>query len=174
VDSFAGKRVVSEQEQRQRVVAVAKTYLGTPYHSHARVKGAGVDCLTLLSCVWEESGLIPRVKLPHYSEDYFKHKGGELYLKGLLDYTVEIETPPEPGDIVLWKFGRCFSHGAIVIDWPHIIHAQINRHVTIESAEAAQGLKFIGENVPGKGGLRPRKTFSYWRKQNGGNIRGKE
>jgi cell wall-associated NlpC family hydrolase len=30
---------------------------------------------------------------------------------------------PQPGDVALFRFGRCFSHGAIVVDWPVVIHA---------------------------------------------------
>ena len=29
----------------------------------------------------------------------------------------------KPGDIALFRFGRTFSHGAIVTDWPRLIHA---------------------------------------------------
>jgi hypothetical protein len=30
---------------------------------------------------------------------------------------------PEPGDVALFRFGRCFSHGSIVTEWPQLIHA---------------------------------------------------
>ena len=29
----------------------------------------------------------------------------------------------QAGDVALFRFGRCFSHGAIVVDWPTVIHA---------------------------------------------------
>jgi cell wall-associated NlpC family hydrolase len=44
-------------------------------------------------------------------------------MEGLLGYTREIEGPPQPGDIALFKFGRVFSHGAVVVAWPRLIHA---------------------------------------------------
>jgi cell wall-associated NlpC family hydrolase len=151
----------SEVSDRARVVCIARSFLGTPYHSHGRKKGVGVDCLTLLAEVYTEAGLIEPVKLPHYAPDFFKHKGTELYLNGLLQYTAEVETG-KPGDIVLWKYGRCFSHGAIVVDWPHIIHAHVGRSCMLESIDAAVWLKFIGENTPDHGKLRPMKIFSFW------------
>ena len=43
---------------RQQVVAAARGWIGTPYHAHARVRGAGVDCIHLLCAVFEEVGLI--------------------------------------------------------------------------------------------------------------------
>ncbi len=47
----------------------------------------------------------------------------ERYLEGLLRYAREIAGPPLPGDIALFRFGRTFSHGAIVVEWPRLIHA---------------------------------------------------
>jgi cell wall-associated NlpC family hydrolase len=152
---------VSEAEERARVVRIAHGYMGTPYHPHGRKKGVGVDCLTLLAEVYTEAGLIERPKIPHYSPDFFKHKGAELYLEGVLKYTHEVSVA-KPGDIALWKYGRCFSHGAIVVRWPHIIHAHVGRTCMLESVDAAHWLKYIGENTEGQGSLRAMKLFSFW------------
>src|SRR5436305_910136 len=119
-----------ENLERQRVVGIAKTWLGTPYHGCGRVKGAGVDCLTILAETFIEAGLIESIQIPHCSQQWHLHRDAERYLDGLLQYTHEIKGQPLPGDIVLWKFGRCYSHGAIVIERPMIIHAYIGRSVT--------------------------------------------
>jgi cell wall-associated NlpC family hydrolase len=154
---------VGEIEQRQRIVSVARSWLNTPYHTGGRVKGpqGGVDCLTVLAEVFTEAGLVPRIPIPHYPPDWHLHKSVERYLEGLLKYTKEIQGPPQPGDIALWKFGRCFSHGAIVINWPHVIHAYVGSSVKLENSESAQWLKFIGEGVE-KGKPRPVRFFSIW------------
>lgn len=152
-----------EQLEREKVIEVAKTWLGTGYHHMGRIKGAGADCLTLLAEVYFEAGLIPKIQIPYYPHDWHLHRSEEKYLKGLLNYTKEIEKP-EKGDIVLWKFGRCFSHGAIVIDWPQVIHSYTGRGCTYEDAEAAQFLKKVGENTESNGQLRPHKFFSFWNK----------
>jgi cell wall-associated NlpC family hydrolase len=148
-------------EQRQRVVEVARTWLRTPYHHQGRVKGVGVDCATLLAEVACEAGLVERVEIPFYSSQWHLHRGEERYLDTVLCYAREIEWSPGPGDIVLWRFGRCFSHGAIVVAWPVIIHARINAGVEYEDAEQAAWLKQIGEGE-GIGRVRPRKFFSPW------------
>ena len=129
-----------DSAERLRVVAVARSWLGTPYHSMGRVKGAGVDCLTLLAEVFFEAGIIPRIELPYYPPDWHLHRDEERYLAGLLRYARAIEEPPLPGDIALWKFGRCYSHGAIVIDWPLVIHAYVGRACTLEDAQASPWL----------------------------------
>lgn len=152
---------MSEEEERARVVAVAHSWLRTPYHHNAKIKGVGIDCLTLLAAVFEEAGVVPKIEIPKYSHQWHLHHSEELYLNGLLQYTHEVEDP-QPGDIALWKFGRCFSHGAIVIQWPTIIHAYLSINCTLDSGEA-EWLKFVGENTDDQGKLRERKFFSYWK-----------
>jgi cell wall-associated NlpC family hydrolase len=140
------------------------TWLSTPYHHMGRVKGAGTDCLCLLADVFEEAGLIPRVGIPFYPKDWMHHRDAERYLEGLLRYAGEIDGPPLPGDIVLWKFGRCFSHGAIVVEWPTVVHACAGRNVSLDDAGAAAWLTHIGENTEDSGKPRPKRFFSFWGK----------
>ncbi|MGD9613846.1 MAG: hydrolase [Alphaproteobacteria bacterium] len=108
---------------RAAVIREAESWLNTPFHHAARVKGAGTDCLMLLAEVYERCGVIGHIDPPFYVADWALHRDAEKYMEGLLQYTREIEGPPEPGDIALFKFGRTFSHGAIVTEWPCVIHA---------------------------------------------------
>lgn len=133
---------------QNRVISAARGWLGTPYHPGGRVKGAGVDCLTLLAEVYAEAGILPRVHVPTYSPDWHLHRNSERYMDGLLDYAVEVIPPPMPGDIALWKFGRCYSHGAIVVAWPRIIHASVGRPCTEENAMAAEWLSQLPNGKP--------------------------
>lgn len=152
----------TEIEQRQRVVAIAHEWLGTPYRHAARVKGHGADCLTLLAEIFAEAGLVEKVAIPYYPADWHLHRAEERYMSGLLKYAKEIPGNPQPGDIALWKFGRCFSHGAIVVKWPVIIHAHIRNLCSLENAEKATWLKYIGENTADIGKERPVRFFSFW------------
>jgi cell wall-associated NlpC family hydrolase len=147
---------------RARVVDVARSYLGTPYHAEARIKGVGVDCATLLAGVYEEAGAISRMSIEHYPMDWHLHRGGERYVNTLLKHATETAGPPLPGDIAIWKFGRAFSHGAIVTQWPMVIHACMNSCVREEDAMAAQWLITVGEGGPMLGKPRPRKFFTLW------------
>lgn len=111
---------------RQAVIDEAQTWLTTPFHHMACLKGAGVDCLGLIYGVYRAVGLVGEVKIPFYRPDQFQHRGEETYLKGLLQHGRIVEQP-EPGDVVLFKYGRVFWHGAIVVDWPRLIHAYAER-----------------------------------------------
>jgi cell wall-associated NlpC family hydrolase len=91
----------------------------------------------LLAEVYEAAGVIPHVDIPFYPPDWHLHRGAERYLDGLTRYAREISAPPSAGDAVLFKFGRCFAHGAIVVAWPRLIHAWHNAGVVY--ADAGQG-----------------------------------
>jgi hypothetical protein len=108
----------------------------------ARIKGAGVDCLTLLAEVYERARIIPHVEVPFYPADWNLHRDAERYLDGVMRYAREVldrddNNPPQPGDIAVSKFGRCFAHGAIVFQWPRLIHAWHNAGVVY--ADSTQG-----------------------------------
>jgi len=52
-------------------------------------------------------------------------------------YAREIDGPPQRGDVAVFRFGRCFAHGAIVIDWPRLIHAWCDVGVVFADAQQA-------------------------------------
>jgi len=120
--------------QRQRVVAEAATWLRTPYHHMGRIKHGGTDCLMLLAEVYEAVGVIPHVDVPFYPPDWNLHRDAERYLQGLMRYAREIDGPPQSGDVAVFKFGRCFAHGAIILSWPRLIHAWFNAGVVFGDA----------------------------------------
>src|SRR5437868_477468 len=105
------------ESQRAEVVRVARSFIGTPYHHMGRVKGAGVDCATLLAEVYYEAGVLKEpVRIEYYPMDWHLHRDDERYLQTVQRYCHEI--PAErlaQGDIVIYHFGRAWSHGGIVI-----------------------------------------------------------
>ena len=143
--------------RRASVVTEAESWLRTPYHHMARVKGAGADCLTLLAEVYEKAGVIPHVEVPFYPPDWNLHRDAERYLEGVTRYAREVaycatDVPPrgraasgeaarrqgpQPGDVAVFKFGRCFAHGAVIVSWPRLIHAWHSAGVVY--ADATQG-----------------------------------
>lgn len=125
------------QVDRQAVVDEALSWVGTPYHSHARIKGVGVDCAHILAAVYETAGLVPAVELGAYPAQWHLHRSEELYTQRLAQLGAEqlpAGFPPLPGDLGVWRFGRTFSHGGIVIEGganPLVVHAYIGRGVIV-------------------------------------------
>lgn len=108
---------------RDDVVREALRWEGTPYHSHARLLGLGVDCCNLPAAVYESCGLIPHVA-PRYSKQWYLHHDRELFLEYVRPHAAEVERDAAgPGDMAIWRFGRTFSHAAILIEPPVVLHA---------------------------------------------------
>lgn len=141
-----------EQQQREAVLAEARSWLRTPYHHHEHIKGAGVDCAFLLIEVYAAAGMIEWFDPGYYPQDVMLHRGDETYLAWLEKYGHEVETP-QPGDAAVWQFGRSYSHGAIVLAWPQIIHAY-----------RTQGC-VLGEGGQGDLAGRKVKFYSLWGNQ---------
>lgn len=60
------------------------------------------------------------------------HRSEERYLGWLELYGQQIDVP-QRGDVAVWKFGRTFSHGAVVVGEHCIIHAY--RDIGVEFAD---------------------------------------
>jgi len=141
---------------RAAVVAEAIAWLGTPYHHRARLKGVGVDCAQLPIGVYANVGLIEAFDTGDYPPDWHLHRAGERYLAVITRLAGEIDPAEiQPGDVVLFKFGRAFSHGAIVTAWPRIVHAN-RKDGAVVLGDVAHDADLIG---------RPIKAFSYWKER---------
>lgn len=101
---------------RAAVVQEAHTWLGTPYHHHGRIKGAGVDCAMLLAEVFTRCKLVAPVDPGAYPIDWHLHRTEEIFIQWLQRAGAHQVLAASPGDIAIYQFGRTFSHGAIVVD----------------------------------------------------------
>lgn len=122
---------------RQSIVNEAKSWLGTPYLHMGRQRGVGADCATFIAEAFTNAGLIPYQEIEYYHIAWNLHRDRERYLEIVLQHAVEVDprkSPPQPGDVVLWRYARTYSHGAIVINWPTIIESMMNRGVVLSDA----------------------------------------
>jgi NlpC/P60 family putative phage cell wall peptidase len=103
-----------ETKQRAAVVAEARSWLKTPYHHAADVRGAGVDCGMLLVRVFVDTGLCEPFDPRPYPPDWMLHRSEEKYLGFVFDHTKEVDRPL-PGDVMVFRYGRAYSHGGIVV-----------------------------------------------------------
>lgn len=111
---------------RKDVVEEAKSWLGTPYHHLAKIKGAGVDCGQLLIGVYSNVGLIPDIETGYYPNDWHFHRSEEQYIGWVSKYAKPTDNP-KVGDVMLFKFGRCISHGGILVGDNLIIHSYLRQ-----------------------------------------------
>lgn len=124
---------------RAAIVGEAMTWLDTPYHHRARCKGAGVDCAMILIGIFSGVGLIEAFEPDDYPRDWMLHQEEDRFRAYVRRHADQIE-PAEvkPGDVALYRVGKCYAHGAVVIDWPQILHAD-SRYGKVTLAEGDQG-----------------------------------
>ena len=111
------------------IVLSALEWVDTPYHHHARVIGAGVDCAQLIVAVALDKGIITpqqALDVPNYPTQWHLHNREEKLLQ-MLEYfgCIELDkADTQPGDIVCFQFGRTTSHLGIKINENEFIHAR--------------------------------------------------
>ncbi len=129
---------------RAQLQSEALRWIGTPYHHQACVHGAGVDCLMLLVAVFKAVGALPEAFDPRpYSPQWHLHRSEEAYLAGLDAWLRPLpdDVPLQAGDVLVWRFGRTFSHAGLVVqhgEHLEVIHALAHAgEVTQDRLDAA-------------------------------------
>ncbi len=87
-----------------RVIAVARSWLGTPYHDQASLRGAGCDCLGLARGVWREAVGPEPFPIPPYSRDWGETGPREVLAEGARRMMIEVSPADAgPGALVLFR-----------------------------------------------------------------------
>ena len=115
---------MTEQEQRQLVLAEAISWLGTKFHENACIKNVGTDCGRFLCACYSAGGiLVPDLKdIALFPHGWHLNKSDERYFNLISQFT-KITLNPQPADIVMYKIGRGYAHSGIIVNYPTIIHA---------------------------------------------------
>ncbi len=123
----------------QKIADAARAWLGTPYVNNSMVKGQGVDCSYLLVGAFIDSGVMApdRLVIEDYSNEWHLHHSEEKYLKYIKQIADEVpaDKPLQVGDILLYQYGRCISHGAIYMGDGIVIHAFVDLGVILSKLD---------------------------------------
>ncbi|MFN3720805.1 MAG: NlpC/P60 family protein [Rhizobium rhizophilum] len=89
-----------------RVLAIAGTWIGTPYRHQGAVKGVGCDCLGLVRGIWREVYGAEPEAVPAYAPDWAERAGEERLLAAAERHFVGVSALEKslPGDLVLFRF----------------------------------------------------------------------
>jgi NlpC/P60 family putative phage cell wall peptidase len=107
-------------------VAIARTWLGTPYHHQASVRGVGTDCIGLVRGVYRELMGREAEPAPAYTRDWAEATGEETLLAAARRHLVEIEPAQAvPGSVLVFRYraSRIAKHAAILATPATMIHA---------------------------------------------------
>jgi NlpC/P60 family putative phage cell wall peptidase len=118
-----------------RVIAIARSWLGTPYHDQASLRGVGCDCLGLARGVWREVVGPEPFPIPPYSRYWGETGPREVLAEGARRAMIEIEAAEAgPGALLLFRIraGALAKHVGIFTASKHFIHAYERLGVTEE------------------------------------------
>jgi hypothetical protein len=151
----------TEQEaiSRVEIITEAFSWIGTPFVDCACVKGRGgaVDCAMLLRECYVKTGRLEDFDPRPYPPRWHVHKDEERFLDWLIRLGAKETSTPKLADIVVWKFGRTYSHGAILVNSQEVVHAYYAAGMTMMNRLDEPVLGVQVNNKP-----RPVKFFDVW------------
>jgi NlpC/P60 family putative phage cell wall peptidase len=111
---------------RGRIVSLARSWIGTPYHHQASVKSVGTDCIGLVRGVWRALYGAEAEALPAYSRDWAEATGEETLLAAARRHLIEVApADAQPGDVLVFRYraSTVAKHAAILATPTTMIHA---------------------------------------------------
>lgn len=109
-----------------KIVTCARSWLGTPYHDQASLKGVGADCLGLARGIWREVvGPEPR-DVPAYTRDWGETVRREVLIEGAAPWMIPIDkVDAGAGSVVIFRMVRevIAKHIGILTGEGTFIHA---------------------------------------------------
>ncbi len=123
----------------ERIIALARAWIGTPYQHQASCRGAGCDCLGLIRGVWREMYGEEPEAAPPYSMDWAQDEAKELMRDAARRHLVEIDlAEARPGDVLMFRMLRNgpARHAGILSGHGKIIHACSGHAVREETMRA--------------------------------------
>lgn len=124
------------------VVAIAQSWIGTPYLHQASVKAVGCDCLGLLRGIWREAYGAEPEAVPAYTSDWSEPQGDERLMAAAIRHMEAVDdVPMAPGHVLLFRMrrGAVAKHLGIVAQvgaTPAFIHAY-SGHGVVQSPLSA-------------------------------------
>jgi cell wall-associated NlpC family hydrolase len=141
---------------KEKLNALAMTFIGTPHVNGGNIKGVGLDCSTLPAQFFHELGYGDFEIMFGYSGDWYCKKDCEEKLLPYLEkYGQRItEAELQPGDVISYRWGRAqYAHLSIYLGDNRVLHCQALTGVEITDANAPYFFDKKGES----------RITGYWR-----------
>jgi cell wall-associated NlpC family hydrolase len=109
---------------RGQLAEQVKTWVGTGYQ-HRGTTRFGCDCTGLIIGCLRELGCLGHYQLRQYPFQWNLHAEHGDYIceecEKIADAVPCID--PQPGDIVVFRFGKCRAHAGVITEAPIFVHA---------------------------------------------------
>jgi cell wall-associated NlpC family hydrolase len=115
-----------------QIFAVSRTWLGTPFHAHAGIRGAGVDCVHLCAAIYIECGALEVFNPPKYALDGGQHASRSLVtdwvekcdrFAPVTPYQSALRDQLQVGDLLCFQVGRQAWHVGLLVKKTFFVHA---------------------------------------------------
>ena len=120
------------EEKKTALIREAQRWHGTPFREHTEICGVGADCVHLARGVAVGAGFdVPPINNNDYPLDWAMHRSRSLVLEWV-EGTKRFRKladgePPQPGDLICIRQGRCSHHVALMIDGRQFLHTAPGR-----------------------------------------------
>jgi NlpC/P60 family putative phage cell wall peptidase len=118
--------MISPARTRADVLAATRSWLGTPYHHQASVRGVGTDCLGLVRGVWRDLYAAEPEAPPPYTPDWAEATAAETLRDAAARHLLPVPlTDARPGDVLVFRLraGCPAKHAGILASPTTFIHA---------------------------------------------------
>ena len=116
-----------------RIIAIARSWTGTPYLHQASAKGHGADCLGLIRGVWRELYGAEPERAPPYTPDWNERHfaGGEEPLLDAARRNLIAVEEAAPGHVLVFRIVAAgpAKHCGVLTEEDRFIHAYAGRSV---------------------------------------------
>jgi len=117
------------------------SWIGTPFHDHAGIKGAGVDCVHLALRIYQATGFLPEgLVFPDYTLDGGHHQTESkviAFVEGLGRFAAQSVKPATadwcPGDLLGFTIGKVVHHVGVAVDNLRFVHVLQSNRVAFSS-----------------------------------------
>ncbi len=116
-----------------RIIKIARSWRGTPYHHQQSVKGSGCDCLGLIRGIYEELYQEKTAPIVPYSRDWADVSGRETLIEAAKTHLIEQPFDArQPGDVLVFRFRNWMvaKHAGLLVTPETMIHAMEGGNVT--------------------------------------------
>jgi cell wall-associated NlpC family hydrolase len=128
------KYFFDSEEAKARLIEESGKWIGTPFHEHACVRLAGVDCVHLVAAIYQAVGVLKEFKPPQYAMDGGQHDDSSKVIE-YVHQTGRFECMNnrsgswacEFGDLLCFRLGKVAFHTAIKLHGDNFIQV-MQRH----------------------------------------------
>lgn len=124
------------EKRRRALLAEAGSWVGTPFHAHARLKMVGVDCVQLAGAIYIATGFLTE---PQFNIGWYPIDGGHHDEKSRVVEWIEKSgkfarvNDPRIGDTLVMRMpgARVAHHVGVMVSESEFVHAYFKHFVVM-------------------------------------------